>query len=196
MSEIKVDKISPQSGTALQIGDASDVITIPASATITNLGTATGFGLYASIAIICDQKAYNATGGTLTAGAWRTRDLNTEISDADGIVSISTNQFTLGAGTYTINWQTVTQTTDRGTTRLYNITDTSVEQYGITQFATGGYTQATILGKDVVTISGAKAFEIQHYTSATSATYGFGVDFSQDSGAVSIFTIVEILKHS
>jgi hypothetical protein len=44
MSEIKVDKISPQSGTALQIGDASDVITIPASATITNLGTATGFG--------------------------------------------------------------------------------------------------------------------------------------------------------
>jgi len=44
MSEIKVDKISPQSGTALQIGDASDVITIPASATITNLGTANGFG--------------------------------------------------------------------------------------------------------------------------------------------------------
>ena len=44
MSEIKVDKISPQSGTALQIGDASDVITIPASATITNNGTANGFG--------------------------------------------------------------------------------------------------------------------------------------------------------
>jgi hypothetical protein len=44
MSEIKVDKISPQSGTALQIGDSSDVITIPAGATITNSGTATGFG--------------------------------------------------------------------------------------------------------------------------------------------------------
>ena len=45
MSEIKVDKISPQSGTALQIGDASDVITIPASATITNNGTATEIDL-------------------------------------------------------------------------------------------------------------------------------------------------------
>ena len=44
MSELRVDKISPQSATALQIGDASDVITIPANATITNLGTATGFG--------------------------------------------------------------------------------------------------------------------------------------------------------
>ena len=44
MSEIKVDKISPQSGTALQIGDASDVITIPSGATITNSGTANGFG--------------------------------------------------------------------------------------------------------------------------------------------------------
>jgi hypothetical protein len=43
-STISTDKLIPQSGTALQIGDASDVITIPASATITNLGTATGFG--------------------------------------------------------------------------------------------------------------------------------------------------------
>jgi hypothetical protein len=43
-STISTNKLIPQSGTALQIGDASDVITIPASATITNLGTATGFG--------------------------------------------------------------------------------------------------------------------------------------------------------
>jgi hypothetical protein len=43
-STVSTDKLIPQSGTALQIGDASDVITIPASATITNLGTATGFG--------------------------------------------------------------------------------------------------------------------------------------------------------
>ena len=31
-------------------------------------------GLYASVAIICDQKAYNTEGGTATSGAWRTRD--------------------------------------------------------------------------------------------------------------------------
>ena len=44
MSEIKVDKISPQSGTELEIGDSGDTITIPSGATITNSGTATGFG--------------------------------------------------------------------------------------------------------------------------------------------------------
>ena len=45
MSEIQANKLSPASGTALQIGDASDVITIPSGATITNSGTATGFGV-------------------------------------------------------------------------------------------------------------------------------------------------------
>ena len=44
MSELRVDKLTPQSGTALQIGDSSDVITIPSGATITNSGTANGFG--------------------------------------------------------------------------------------------------------------------------------------------------------
>ena len=45
MSEIQANKLSPSSGTALQIGDASDVITIPSGATITNSGTSTGFGI-------------------------------------------------------------------------------------------------------------------------------------------------------
>jgi|TARA_R110002110_G_scaffold163648_3_gene363607 hypothetical protein len=44
MSEIKVDKISPSSGTALAVGDSGDTITIPSGATITNSGTANGFG--------------------------------------------------------------------------------------------------------------------------------------------------------
>ena len=44
MSQIEVDKVIPQSGTALQVGDSGDTITIPAGATITNNGTANGFG--------------------------------------------------------------------------------------------------------------------------------------------------------
>ena len=44
-SEIKSDKLSPSTGTALQIGDASDTITIPTGATFTitdGLGVAAG----------------------------------------------------------------------------------------------------------------------------------------------------------
>jgi hypothetical protein len=44
MSEIKVDKISPETGTAFTIGDSGDTFTIPSGATIVNSGTATGFG--------------------------------------------------------------------------------------------------------------------------------------------------------
>ena len=45
MSEIKVNKITPRAacGTT-QLGDSGDTFTIPSGATISNLGTATGFG--------------------------------------------------------------------------------------------------------------------------------------------------------
>ena len=43
-STILVDKIDPQSGTALEIGTSGDTITIPSGVTLTNNGTASGFG--------------------------------------------------------------------------------------------------------------------------------------------------------
>ena len=44
MSEIQANKLSPANGTAIQVGDSGDTITIPSGATITNSGTANGFG--------------------------------------------------------------------------------------------------------------------------------------------------------
>ena len=43
-TEVRSNKLSPASGTALQIGDSGDTITIPSGATIVNSGTQTGFG--------------------------------------------------------------------------------------------------------------------------------------------------------
>jgi hypothetical protein len=60
MSEIKVNKISPRSGTTLTLGDSGDDFIIPAGATLTNNGTASGF---ASIA----WQSSIVTGSTLTA---------------------------------------------------------------------------------------------------------------------------------
>ena len=45
MSELKVNKITPKTGTSIQLGESGDTITIPCGATLTNNGTATGFGL-------------------------------------------------------------------------------------------------------------------------------------------------------
>ena len=44
MSELKVNKISPATGTDFTLGDSGDVFTVPSGATITNSGTANGFG--------------------------------------------------------------------------------------------------------------------------------------------------------
>ena len=41
-SELKVDKITPASGTSTQIGDSGDTITIPSGATLANAGSVTG----------------------------------------------------------------------------------------------------------------------------------------------------------
>jgi hypothetical protein len=43
-TEVKTNKISPATGVAFALGDSGDTFTIPSGATITNSGTATGFG--------------------------------------------------------------------------------------------------------------------------------------------------------
>ena len=66
MSEVKVNKISPRSGTGLQLGDSGDTITIPAGATITNSGTAAGFGATGSAS--WDTTKITADPGPAVAG--------------------------------------------------------------------------------------------------------------------------------
>tara|TARA_Y100001938_G_scaffold143958_1_gene217657 strand:- start:56 stop:1444 length:1389 start_codon:yes stop_codon:yes gene_type:complete len=44
MSEIKVNKLSSRTGNAVTLGTSGDTLTIPAGVTLTNSGTATGFG--------------------------------------------------------------------------------------------------------------------------------------------------------
>ena len=43
-SEIKANKISPATGTAFTFGDSGDTFTVPSGVTLTNSGTASGFG--------------------------------------------------------------------------------------------------------------------------------------------------------
>ena len=157
---------------------------------------AAGGGLYASVAIICDQKSAGTMGGTFTSGAWRTRDLNTEISDADGIVSISSNQFTLAAGTYTIEWFAISHDVDSNVSKLRNTSDSSDVGFGFSHFSEPAYDGYEVAyGTAVTTIASAKTFEIQHYAQTTKSLRGFGKS-TGISGVVEKYTIVKILKHS
>ena len=145
-----------------------------------------------SVAIIADVKGYNVNGGTFTLGAWRTRDLNTELDDPSNIVTIASNQFTLQAGTYLVEWSAPAYLTDRHSTRLQNITDSVTEGIGASEY-TSVDVQTSSVGSSVVTLISAKAFEIQHYAAVTSGTWGFGIN-SNVSGQNSVYTLVKIHK--
>ena len=155
-------------------------------------------GKFASYAIICDQKTAGTSGGTFSSGSWRTRDLNAELADADGIVTISNNKFTLQAGTYLVIAQAPAYRVDRHMIRLMNETDGTAVEYGSGEYtyspdATGN---CSFL-KTRFTISGAKEFEISHRCQTTHSTDGFGVQQnSQFSVPNEQYTFVEIYKES
>ena len=65
MSEVKVNKISPRSGTTVTLGDSGDTFTIPSGATINNQGTATNFGPTGSVSW---QTTVKSSTFTATAG--------------------------------------------------------------------------------------------------------------------------------
>ena len=152
-------------------------------------------GKFSSYAIICDQKGSDVDSGTFTSGDWRHRDLNTEIADSDGIVSISNNLFTLQAGTYLILASAGGHKVGRHQIRLFNNTDSSVAAYGSSEYANSTHhvTTRSFLQTRIV-ITGAKAFKIEHRCEDTRSSDGFGV--SNDWSSSNQFTQVKIYKES
>ena len=196
-AKIKLNAASGGGSFSLQAPSSSSnnrVFTLPDIADGTIATTATA-GKFASYAIICDQKAYDADGGTFTASTVTTRDLNTEISDADGIVSIAGNEFTLQAGTYFIKASAPAFFVQRHVAWLHNETDGAVVQYGTAEYAEAiiGHVGRSFISARV-TISGAKDFRIKHRCEGpTKSTNGLGVK-NNYSASNSIYTIVEIFK--
>ena len=147
-------------------------------------------------AIIADVKAYNIDGGSFTSGAWRTRDLNTEIADPDGIVSIASNQFTLGAGDYLIEASAFAYKVNRHVLRLQNITASTTVQIGTMEYATSGAdvgNRAFVVAR--VSLTASTTFEIQHRCQSGQNNNGFGIH-SSFTGTDSIYTVVKIFKEA
>lgn len=161
--------------------------------------------LFASYAVICDLKASTVDGGTFTSGDWRTRDLNTTIFDPDSIATVASNQFTLGVGTYTIEFSAPAFDVGKNQARLYDITagatvasDTGIAGNGISQamsINTSYPTQTCAVGTARVTVSsGTRTYEVQHKCLSTKGTTGFGN--ASDMGEDEIYTVVKIYKEA
>ena len=182
------------------VGDAASLTSIPA-ANIVGVCTAGfsrtgGFGKFVSYAIIADQKATDTAGGSSSTGTFNTRDLNTELADPDGIVTISSNQFTLQAGSYLIRASAPAYKAARHQILINNVTDSAVAAVGQPEYCGGGESvgnRAFAAGR--VTITGAKAFDIRHRVGNAETTYGLGVEANYDLQP-NIYTIVEIFKEA
>ena len=150
---------------------------------------------FESYAIIADQKAAGTNAGTFTAGSWVTRELNTELADPDGIVSIATNQFTLGAGSYLIKASAPAYQVDSHQVRLYNVTDTATAIVGYisyTNSSSGAQTRSELSGR--ITITDTKVFELQHKSNGTKSNNGLGT--GADLGEPNLYAMVEIYKEA
>jgi hypothetical protein len=88
MSEVKVNKISPRSGTTVTLGDSGDTFTIPSGATINNQGTATNFGATGSASWTTTVKT---SGFTAVAGE------GYFVDTSSGAVSVNLPAGTAGA---------------------------------------------------------------------------------------------------
>jgi len=145
-----------------------------------------------SVAIIADVKAQGVHGGSSLAASWNTRNLNTEIDDPQGIVSIASNQFTLQAGTYYIEWACPVYDVGTHVTRLWNVTTSSLAATGKSTPASATYNVSNdSSGATIQTVTSATAFKLQHYTTSAKASTGLGIGAPSGN---SVFTLVKIHK--
>jgi hypothetical protein len=141
--------------------------------------------------LIRDEKPLGTPGGSATSGAWRTRDLNTEVVDVGNNASVASNQVTLQAGTYEFMASAPAGGGCVHVARLYNITDATVVAVGTAEFSSAtamfAVTHSVVQGR--FTISSSKVFELQHRVHTTRATEGFGVATSMGTEVYSVLEI-------
>jgi len=154
-------------------------------------GSSSGMGMYSAYMKCSDVKSQNTGGGTFTASAWRTRDINTEDADTGGNMSISSNQITLDAGTYRCLARCPAHDVGHHQAQLYNISGSATTLIGTSEWisATDNIQSSSIVtGR--FTVAAETIFEIQHWCSDT-GTFGVQVNITSE-----VYTVAEFWKEA
>ena len=187
MATLFVDKIDPQSGTSLEIGSSGDTIS-KGSGVVSRLGV-----FESQLLHIQDQKSSGTSGGTITSGDWRTRDINTVVTNEITGASLSSNQITLPTGTYYIQTSAPAYNSNNHKIKLKNTTDSSDTIVGTSEYDyTGAVTQTRSFLSGRFTIAAQKVFEIQHRVNNTSSGNGGGI--ASGYSVTEVFTDIQIWR--
>ena len=154
------------------------------------------YGGYAPDVIIEDQKSSGVDGGTFTVGADQTRTLNTLVRNLGTLAALSSNQFTLPAGTYYIEWSAPAFNVASHQAFLYNVTAATVVKRGQSAYSNNNDSPSrphttNSAGQAVVTVATSTAFAIRHRCQASQSTNGFGV---ASNFGTETYTIVKIWR--
>lgn len=146
-----------------------------------------------SVAVLSHVTAYDTGGGDLTSGAYRTRPLNTEV-DPDSIVTLSSNQFTLAAGTYTIDWTCDAYKVNHHWSQIYDITNSATLILGSASYAGSTENIGDVsYGHHIFTITSTTTYELQQQCTTTKTTNGMG-NRTDVSGNNSVHAYLKITK--
>ncbi|MCK4500305.1 hypothetical protein KAU11_07395 [Candidatus Babeliales bacterium] len=145
--------------------------------------------------LIRDEKASGITGGSFTSGAWRTRDLNTIVTDIGSHASIASNQITLAGGTYKVEGYAPGMGVNEHKIKLRNITDGVDLVIGTSMHASAtGPTNSISTLDGRFTIAAPKVLELQHRSFGSQATYGFGTTCS--FGVIEVYSVIKFWKEA
>jgi hypothetical protein len=148
-------------------------------------------------AIIEEQQTSGTAGGTSTATTWTTRVLNTEVVDANSIVTISSNLFTPIAGTYRIvinsPFISAAAANTSARVRLWNNTSSAEVDRSNNYFLGGATNGGNVILETVFTANGTDAYAAQYFVTQGRATNGLGLAVSEASN-VERFTRVTLYK--
>lgn len=189
MADTKTSELSTITGANTAVGDKFLILDVSDTTqgaggtlkamTRTELAAALeaeGLGVF-KYAIVSEQQSAGTDGGDFDSGAWRTRALNIEDYDPDGLVSLSSSQITFAeAGTYKIEAWGMAFNVVNHSMRFYDVTNTTTTIIGDTNYARAGTSgdsnKAHLVG--FVTVSASDVYELQHQCSTSQSGNGFG----------------------
>jgi hypothetical protein len=129
-----------------------------------------------------DQKAAGTHGGTATSGAWRTRDLNTDVVNNISGASLTSNQISLPAGKYYVEGTTTAYRIGQSVARIFDVTGSEL-------LVLSAFTRVdtTVIASVLVPLCGVfdieetSVIELQHLFSTTRENNGLGdgIDIGQ-----------------
>jgi len=174
-----------------------------ASPTFTGAVTAGSFvgdgsaltGIVNGFFIVQETQDANTSGGTFSAGAWRTRDLNTVQHNSISGASLASNRVTLPAGTYRVRGGAFAYRVNNNAARLYSITASATLLIGSSNYAyssDNGYVESAIVG--IFTLGATTVMELQHDCQTSYGGSGFGA--TGNTGERELYAHLEIEKLS